>query len=83
MKMIPLKATKEFVDIKKNVVVYETDITTEGPGLIFNSNEGIADMILVQQIHEKGAVKVTAKPIRTPARKFNVGDVVGCLVLLE
>lgn len=80
MNQISLTATAEEIDIKKNVVTYRTDIEA-GPGLIVLSDtDGEHDMMVINQIHEGGVVSVAMKPVKVPARKYKVGDIVAKLV---
>jgi hypothetical protein len=83
MKFIPLTATNETVDIKKNVVTYETDVTA-GPGVIVLCDED-ADkgMIIVNQVHVGGKVNIKMKPFITPARKYAKGQIVANLIVFE
>jgi hypothetical protein len=85
MKLIPLIATSEKVDIKKNIVVYETEVVSSSPGLIVTDDRGEFDMKICNTVHRGGgdAITVIAKPTATPSRKFKVGDQVGVLVVQE
>lgn len=84
MKLIPLIATKETVDVKKGgVVTYETGLTETSPGIILLENpEGDYGVIIVNQIHAGGAVKVMVRPVgQTPVKKYSVGDTIGQLAV--
>ncbi len=81
MKTITLKVVSEKIDIKKNTITYETDANA-GPGIIVLTDEsGEHGMIITNQVHNGGTVVLKMKPFVTPARKYNIGDVVGTLVL--
>lgn len=84
MTLIPLIATKETIDMKKHgLVTFETDIVTDGPGIILlNNPEGKFGVSIVNQLHEGGKVTVLVRAISQPVLKPNVGDIVAQLVLL-
>ena len=83
MKTIELKATAEKIDVKRNMIVYETGIEA-GPGVIVLSDStGERGMLITNQVHNGGPVTLTLKPFMTPAKKYSVGDVVGTLILIE
>jgi hypothetical protein len=83
MKLIPLVATKESIDIKKGgIVYYDTDITTEQEGILLMANEnGDYAMTIVDQVHKGGPVRVSMRPILQPAKKYAVGDVIGYIAV--
>lgn len=83
MKLIEIKATGEQVDVKKNTLTYASEVEANAGVLLQADKSGERDMIIVNQIHEGGPVAVTMKPFRTPARKYNVGDVVAILMINE
>lgn len=83
MKLIELKATAEQLDIKKNTLTYLTEVESGAGVLLQADKSGERDMLIVNQVHEGGKVAVTMKPFRTPARKYNVGDVVAILMINE
>lgn len=83
MKLIPLKATKETVDVKRGgIVTYETDQTIDQEGIILMENpEGTYGMVLIDQVHRGGPVTVILRPINTPVKKYTIGDVVAQLAV--
>ncbi len=83
MKFLPLKATKQIIDIRKGgLITYETDVVTEGPGIILIDNPtGEYSVTLVNQIHQAGPVKVMVKGIMQPAKAFEVGQVIAQLAV--
>jgi hypothetical protein len=85
MKLIPLIATSEKVDIKKNIVVYQTEVISTSPGLIVTDDQGEYDMKVCNTVHRGGTEPITVitKPTSTPSKKFKVGDQVGVLVVQE
>lgn len=81
MVLIPIRATEEFVDIKKGgMVTYTTDITSE-PGIILLENpNGDYGVVIVNQVHPGGPVKVMVRPVGTPpVKKYNIGEVIAQL----
>lgn len=83
MKTIELKATAEKIDVKRNFITYETGIEA-GPGIIVLSDEtGERGMVITNQFHTGGTVTLKMKPFVTPAKKYNLNDVIGTLILIE
>jgi hypothetical protein len=83
MKLIELVATSEKMSLKNNTMTYETDVEA-GEGVILAANDtGEYDMIVATPLHKGGRVTVIMKPIRAPAKKYNVGDLVAYLAVLE
>lgn len=82
MKLTPLKATKEIVDVKRGgIVTYETAIETNEPGIILLENpNGDYGVVIINQVHAGGPVHVMVRPVgQTPVKKYVVGDIVGQL----
>ena len=86
MKLIPLKATSEFVDVKKaGLVTYQTDQTVNQPAVILMHNpEGTFGMVLVDQVHLDGPVVVRMRPSGpAPVKKYQINDVIGYIAIFE
>ena len=86
MKFIELKATKETIDVKAGgLIVYETDVTTEGPGVILTDNPtGEYSLALLSTYHPGGRVKVLMKGVSSAGnKKYQVGDIVALLAIFE
>lgn len=84
MKFLELKATKESIDMKSGgVIVYETDVVTEGPGIILMDNpSGIYSLALISNFHAGGPVKVIMKGVNGVGnKKYCVGDIVAKLAV--
>lgn len=84
MKFIELKATKETIDIKMGgVIIYDTDITTDGPAIILMDNPtGEYSLSLISTFHPGGPVKVLMKGVtQSGNKKYNVGDTVAKLAV--
>lgn len=83
MKFLELKATGETLDMKRGgVITYDTDVTTEGPGVIMLDNPtGEYGVTLISQYHPGGQVKVVMKAVMTPAKKYDIGQVVARLAV--
>lgn len=84
MQFLELKATKEIIDVEAGgVIIYETDITTEGPGVILSDNPtGEYSLALLSTYHPGGPVKVLMKGVRPVGnKKYNVGDIVAKLAV--
>lgn len=84
MKLIPLIATKETVDVKKGgIVTYETSLTEDNQGIILLENsQGEYGVVIVNQLHSGGKVKVMVRPVgQTPVKKYSVGDTIGQLAV--
>lgn len=84
MKFLELKATKESIDIKGGgVITYETDVVTDGPGVILTDNPtGEYSLAILSTFHPGGPVKVLMKGVgATGNKKYNVGDVVAKLAV--
>jgi hypothetical protein len=83
MKLIPIVAISEVVDVKKGgIVTYGTDLIVDQEGIILMENpEGIYGMVLIDQIHRGGKVTVIMRPINTPVRKYSIGDTVALLAV--
>ena len=84
MTLIPLIATKESVDVKKGgIVTYSTGVETVGQGIILLENpNGDYGVVIVNQIHPGGEVKVLVRPTgQPPVKKYNVGDTVAQLAV--
>lgn len=76
-KLIPLYATKTEVNILNNYVSYTTDVELDSAIILVDDTTGKYDMSLCNQVHKGGVVKLIFKPIKIPARKFEVGDKIG------
>lgn len=85
MKLIELKATDEKIDMKRNTLTYVTDFNSnEDKGIILIADQtGERDLIIANPVHNGGEVSVIFKPIRAPAKKFNVGEVVAYLAIMD
>lgn len=84
MKFIDLIATKETIDIKAGgLITYETDIATDGPGVILTDNPtGEYSLALLSTYHPGGKVKVLMKGIGAAGnKKYSIGDVVARLAV--
>lgn len=84
MKLIPLIATKETINVKfGGVVTYETDQNVDEPGILLVSNEsGEFAMTVVNQVHLGGPVKLLMRPTgQLPVKKFSVGDKIGYIAI--
>ena len=84
MKFIELKATKETIDVKMGgVIIYDTDIVTEGPAIILMDNPtGEYSLSLISSYHPGGQVKVLMKGVNsTGNKKYQVGDTVAKLAV--
>lgn len=84
MKFLELKATKESIDVKAGgVITYETDVETDGPGVILTDNPtGEYGLALLSTFHPGGRVRVLMKGVgQTGNKKYNVGDVVAKLAV--
>lgn len=83
MKLIPLKATSEHINMKKGgVITYETDVVSAEPGIILlNNPDGDYGVAVINQLHTGGPVKVLVKAVITPARKYEVNDTIGHLAV--
>lgn len=82
MKLTPLKATKETVDVKRGgIVIYETAVETNEPGIIMLENpNGEYGVVIINQVHPGGQVHIMVRPVgQTPVKKYAVGDIVGQL----
>jgi hypothetical protein len=85
MEIIDLIATKETIDVTKGgVIIYDTDITTKGPGIILLDNpDGSYSLTLISSYHPSGPVKVIMKGVSQAGnKKYRVGDVVAKLAVL-
>lgn len=85
MEILELKATAEFIDVRRGgAVIYDTDVTTAGPGIILMDNpEGEYHVTLLSNFHPGGRVKVAMRGVGQSAnKKYEVGQVVAKLVLL-
>jgi len=83
MKLIPLIATKEAIDVKKGgVITYSTDVTCE-PGIIILDNpSGDYGVTIINQFHSGGNVKVIMRPAGpAPVKKYAVGEQVALLAV--
>lgn len=84
VKFIPLTAKTEHIDLKRGgVVTYETDVVHDGPALILSNNpNGEYGLIVLNQVHEGGPVRVQFRPVgQAPVKKYGVSDVVGLLAV--
>ncbi len=83
MKLIPLIASRESIDVKRGgIVTYHTDQIIDQEGIILMENpEGNYGMVLIDQIHRGGPVTVVMRPINTPVRKYSVGETVAVLAV--
>ncbi len=84
MKFIELKATKESVNVKAGgVITYETDVVTEGPGVILTDNPtGEYGLALLSTFHPGGPVKVLMKGVSASGnKKYEIGQVVAKLAV--
>lgn len=79
-----IKATSQFVDVRNGgAIVYETDVETDGPGVILTDNpNGEYSVALLSTFHPGGRVKVIMKGVQMSGNKaYKVGDVIGKLVI--
>lgn len=86
MKFLELRATKETIDVRKGgAIIYETDVVTQGPGIILTDNPtGEYSVALLSTLHPGGVVKVIMKGVGSSGnKKYNVGDIVAKLALFE
>ncbi len=83
MKLIPLIAVKETINVKLGgIVTYTTDQKIDGEGIILAANEtGEYGMVIVDQVHSGGEVIVTMRPVVQPAKKYNIGEKIGYLAV--
>lgn len=84
MKFLELKATNETIDVKAGgVIIYDTDVTTDGPGVILTDNPtGEYSLSLLSTYHPGGQVRVLMKGVSsTGNKKYKVGDVVAKLAV--
>lgn len=84
MRFLELTATKETIDVKAGgTIVYETDVITEGPGIILMDNPtGEYSLALISSYHAGGPVKVLMKGVtQTGNKKYAVGQVVAKLAV--
>ncbi len=83
MRLIPLIAISEAVDVKKGgIVTYTTDQTVDQEGIILLENpEGTYGMVLIDQVHRSGNVVVVMRPVNTPVKKYAIGDVIAQLAV--
>lgn len=85
MKILELKAVKEFIDVRNGgAIIYDTDVTTEGAGIILLDNpRGEYSVTLLSNYHPGGPVKVAMKGVSSAGnKKYAPGDIVAKLVLL-
>lgn len=81
--LIPVKATELQLNAKLNHIVYQTDVTS-GPGILLMADKsGTKDMYITNAIHEDGPVVLTLKPTSFPAKKYEVGDLIAYLLVLD
>lgn len=83
MKTITLYASEIQIETKTNHFTYQTGIDAAPGFILMNDSSGSYDLVIVNQIHNGGLVTVKMKPVRIPAKKYEVGDVIGTLVVLE
>lgn len=83
MKFIPLIATKETIDVKRGgIITYETNQDIDSEGIILLENpSGDYGLVIIDQVHKGGPVKVTMRPINTPVKKYALGEVVAQLAV--
>lgn len=86
MKILELTATKETIDIKAGgAIIYETNVTTEGPGVILTDNpKGEYSVALLSTYHPGGPVQVIMKGVGpTGNKKYEVGQVVAKIAVFQ
>jgi len=84
LKFIELTATAEHIDVKRGgVITYDTDVIYDGPAIILTFNPtGDYGLVLVNDVHTGGPVKVQCRPVGTPpVKKFVPGDIVAKLAV--
>lgn len=84
MRFLELKATKETILVKEGyAIIYETDVVTDGPGIILTDNStGEYSVSLLSTYHPGGPVKVLMKGVGPAGnKKYNVGDIVAKLAV--
>jgi hypothetical protein len=84
MRFIELKAIKETIDVKAGgAIIYETDVTTDGPGVILTDNPtGEYSLALLSSYHPGGPVKVVMKGVNQVGnKKYEVGQVIAKLAV--
>jgi hypothetical protein len=85
MRLIPLKAVSETIDFKKGgIVKYETDQVVDQEGIILLENpDGTYGMVLIDQVHRSGNVQVVMRPVHTPVKRYEIGQVIAQLAIFE
>ncbi len=84
MKLIPLIATSESIDVRKGgLVTYTTDVVTTEPGIIRLYNpDGSYGVTVINQVHNGGPVNVLVKATgQSPVKKYSVNDTVAVLAI--
>lgn len=85
MRIYNLIATSEHFDAKTGLITYE--VKTEGYGSI---DSGIIvlgplgherDMVIMNPVYTTGPIEVKMKPLRTPAKKYKIGETVAQLIV--
>lgn len=82
MELIKLVAKTLTVDTKKNNIVYTTEIEAPEGVILLSDEEANRDMMVANQVHKGGLVTVKMKPLRMPSKRYEVGDIVGYLLVL-
>jgi hypothetical protein len=82
-KKIELKVTDMTVNIKGASIVYSTGVEAPEGFIVLKNETGEYDMILCNPFHFGGEVKLCCKPVRSPARRYEIGDSIGLLLPVD
>lgn len=83
MKIIELFAQSAILDKKTLSVTYTTGVTANKGFIFLNDETGTYDMFLNNQVHSGGEVILKMRPIKVPSKKYEVGDKIGALLLID
>lgn len=83
MKLLPITATKETIDMKRGgLVIYETNVDVPDTGLLVLENpNGDLGVSIVNELHTGGPVQVMVRPIGAKVKKPDVGQVIAQLLV--
>lgn len=70
------------IDTKTHIITYTTGIMAQKGILLLDDTTGGHDMVIVNQIHQSGEVVLRMKPFRFPAKKYEVGEKIGQLLIM-
>lgn len=83
MHLIPLYAKSLTINVPKNHILYTTGVEAPKGIILLSDEDGSHDLMIADMVHEGNEVLVKMKATRVPSRKYEIGEKLGYLLVLE